>query len=241
MYKIDIKKKNIKKLYLNIKTILLIFLLLSLIFTSFNKIYAQEFNRVKRESIPYSITFSFSFYYYGSSSFTSYSFNPYIYLNFSILKNLDLFFQIPMDFYYSKSYETRYDEEFNPYIVKSEDYLLSLSSILLGFQYTFYTNFINDLFFYINYPIGIYPIFYKRSSSRIETVSPIVTISLGYRLTFIYDPLLFSMTSKITANYNIPKVIEEKGNWTQKYSLSCKFNLTVVLNTIFSTSISITP
>jgi len=118
MYKIDIKKKNMNKIDLNIKTILLIFLLLSLIFTSFNKIYAQEFNRVKRESIPYSITFSFSFYYYGGSSFTSYCFNPYIYLNFSILKNLDLFFQIPMDFYYSKSYETRYDEEFNPYIVK---------------------------------------------------------------------------------------------------------------------------
>jgi len=225
----------------NIKIAFLIFLLLILIFNSFNEIYAQQFNRVKRESIPYSITFSFSVYYYGSSTFTSYRFNPYIYLNFSILKDLDLFFQIPMDLYYSKSYETEYDEQFNPYTIKKEEYLLSLSSALFGFQYTFYNNFINDLFFYVNFPVGIYPLFYKRSSFDVEKPSPIVTISIGYRLTFIYDPLLFSLTPQITANYNIPQLIEEKDDWTQQYSILCKFNLTIVFNSILSTSITITP
>ena len=36
-------------------------------------------------------------------------------------------------------------------------------------------------------------------------------------------------------------LIEEKDDWTQKYSISCEFNLTIVFNSIFSTSISITP
>ncbi len=228
--------KKIKKVLSNL---ILFYLILAIFFIIFaNKISAQEFKRVQRESFPYSITFSFSITSISSSSYVSYQFNPYVYLVLSPIKNLDLFFQVPLLFSYNKTYTI---DPFTEEVSKQENYLLSLTDIVAGFQWTFYTYLINDLFFYLSYPVGIYPIFYKRSSFDVSIVDPKITISFGYRATVIYDPLLLSFTPQLTAYYNLPCLVESKESYSQQYVISCKINLTIVLNSIISTTFSITP
>ena len=198
-------------------------------------LFAQEFKRVQREAFPYSITFAFSITSLSSASYVTYSINPYIYAVISLTNRFDIFFQLPFIFSYNKSYNVDYitDE-----ITKEENYLISLESIIAGFQYTFYTSTINDIYFYISYPLGIYPIFYIRDSIKTDKVEPTIRASIGYRATIIADPLLFSLTPSITGYFNIPELIESKDKWTQQYVISCKINLTVVLNSIISTSSS---
>ncbi len=230
-----LKDTNVRK---KIKLSIFVFLLIILIFFLSINTYAQEFKRVQRESNPFSITFSFSVTSISSSSYVSYSLNPYILCSIFFDKTFDLFFQFPFTFYYNKTYSVDYitDE-----VTKEESYLFCLDSIIAGFQYTFYTKFINDIYLYFSYPIGIYPVFYKRSSTSVDKTQPEIRFSLGYRATIIADPLLFSVTCSITGYYNIPALINIKEKWTQQYILSCKINLTIVLNSIVSTSFSITP
>jgi len=229
-------KKDKRNLF-NISICFSIVLLILILITSVN-IYAQQFKRVTRESFPYSITFSFSLTSISSSSYVSYQLNPYIYAVISPISSLDIFFQLPAIFNYNKSYSVDYITE---QVAKEESYLFSLSDILLGTQYTFYTRCINDIFFYVSYPIGIFPAFYKRSSIDVNLIEPQVRFSIGYRATVIYDPLLFSITPQITGYYTIPSLIDSKDKWSQQYVLSCKINLTIVFNSIISTSLSLTP
>jgi len=228
-------KKDKRNLF-NISIFFSLILILLVLIASL-EILGQEFKRVTRESFPYSITFSFSLTGISSSNYVSYQLSPYIYAVISPIQNLDIFLQLPMLFYYNKSYTVDYVTE---QVTKEESYLFTLSNILLGTQYTFYTKCINDIFFYISYPIGINPAFYKRSSIDVNLIDPKITVSIGYRATVIYDPLLISITPQITGYYNVPSLIDIKESWTQQYVLSCKINLTIVLNSIISTSFSLT-
>jgi hypothetical protein len=223
------------------RTILIIFLVILLIFSSSNIIFAQQFQRVQREEVPFTLTFGLSLYYYGSSSFTYYNINPYIYLDIDISETFSIFFNIPAVFIHNKAYVTSYDELFNEIISTNIKYAGGIPYILAGAQFTFYTNSINDIFFYFTYPIGSYPAFYFRSDQDIYISSDNINVSFGYRLTKIADPLLFSITPQIAASYYFPTLFDKEGDFTQSYSIQCKLNLTIVFNNIISTSISITP
>lgn len=231
IFKNILNKRILKNLILVILTLFILSSLLS------KKILAEEFKRVKRETYPYSITFSFSISCLSSSSSVSYNINPSIYATISPIKNIDLFFQIPLHYSYNKTYNVDLIKE---EVSKEESYLLSLTNITAGFQWTFYTRFINDIFFYISCPAGIYPAFYKRSSIDVDLIEPEISVSCGYRLSLIADPLLFSITPKFTGYYIFPELIKSKDKWSQQYSISTKINLTVVLNSIISTSFSLT-
>ena len=229
-----------KKGFCNGIYFIIIFLILILLFIPCN-LQAQQFQRVQRETIPFTLTFGLSLYYYGTSSFTYYNINPYIYLDIDITKTFSIFFNIPGVYIHNKAYITTYDEFFNEITSSNIKYAGGIPYILAGVQFTFYTNSINDIFFYFTYPIGSYPAFYFRSSQDIFISGDDINISLGYRLTKIADPLLFSITPQIAASYYFPSLFNKEGDWTQSYSIQCKLNLTIVFNSIISTSISITP
>ena len=141
-------------------------------------------------------------------------------------------------FSYNKSYT---EDLFTEQITKEESYLFSLTDFVIGFQYTFYTYIINDIYLYITYPVGIYPAFYVRSDLDVNITEPNIITGIGYRATAIFDPILLSINPSMIIYFNIPSLIESKDKWTTLLKFSCKVNLTIVLNSIISTSFSITP
>jgi len=70
-------------------------------------------------------------------------------------------------------------------------------------------------------------------------------ISLVFRILFNFFLLITNCFTFNLNENNLPfssdLIVNKEGNWTQSYSIQCKLNLTVVFNSIISTSISITP
>jgi len=76
-------------------------------------------------------------------------------------------------------------------------------------------------------------------------ITHLIKISL---LVLILFNLFLLITTSFTFNLkadNLPfssdLIVNKEGDWTQSYSIQCKLNLTIVFNSIISTSISITP
>jgi len=224
-----------KRLY-NLLFIIIIFIIILNLYPV--KIKAEGFNRVKREEFKISFLSGLSFNCYRFTNGQYYYFTPYIYLMFEPLKDFEINVNLPFDINFEKYYKQQqyYDEnlelkvkEFNVF-----NYYGGLSNPSIGFQYTYYTNTINDIYLNISIPTGYFPMFYFRNGLENSISEGYFDISGGIKSSFITDPVIINYGIGFSFNFKPLFLYDEGDEFYYRIGFNGSFGYTEVLNYVLS-------
>lgn len=133
-----------------------------------------------------------------------------------------------------------FEYDYNEYISAAEsasaiaqEWCGGIPDINIGFQWTFYTTCINDLFLNIDIPIGIYPWAYFRNNENMNLSNGYYIVSIGYASTWIWDPILLYL------GVNTDYKFEFNNNIYYQYlKIGFKIGYTEVINQILCYSVT---
>ena len=220
------------------KNWLLLLFILSLLFINPYTAKAEKFNRVKREEFKLSFLSGLNFNCYRFTNGQYYYFTPYIYLMFHPVKDFEINLYLPFDINFEKIYKQEQYFDENMQIQTKEisvfNYYGGLQSISTGFQYTYYTHTINDIYLNISIPTGCFPIFYYRSNTDSTISDGYFSISSGIKSSFISDPVIINYGIGFSLSFKPLFLYGEGNDFYYRIGFNGSFGYTEVLNYILS-------